>query len=80
MPERLHTVQPNYPWDKNDNLYLQYRYDFFMPKGLMSQLTVQMHRYITNHDFVWRRGVVLERENTKAKISKATIDVLSKSE
>jgi internalin A len=68
VPERLPPAQPDYPWPETDNLFLRYEYDFFMPKGLMSQLTVQMHRYIRNHDYVWRRGVVLEREDTIAEI------------
>jgi hypothetical protein len=68
VPERLPAVQPEYPWDDKDNLLLRYEYDFFMPKGIVSQFTVQMHRYITNHNYVWRKGVVLERENTTAEI------------
>jgi hypothetical protein len=39
-----------------------------MPKGIMSQLMVQMHPYISNHNHVWRRGVVIERENSLAEI------------
>ncbi len=68
VPERLPSIQPNYPWSESDNLFLRYEYDFFMPKGIMSQLTIQLHRYISNHNHVWRRGVVLEREDTKAEI------------
>jgi GTPase SAR1 family protein len=68
VPERLPAVQPEYSWDEKDNLLLRYEYDFFMPKGIVSQFTVQMHRYIGNHNFVWRKGVVLERENTTAEI------------
>ena len=68
IPERLPPSQPQYEWDSTDNLFFRYQYDFFMPRGIMSRFTVQMHRYILNHNQVWSRGVVLERENTKAEI------------
>ncbi len=68
VPERLPPAQPEYDWDEKNNLFLRYEYDFFMPKGIMSQLTVRMHRYISDHDRTWRRGVVLERERATAEI------------
>ena len=68
VPDRLPAAQPKYDWDEKGNLLLRYEYDVFMPKGIMSQFTVQMHRYVANHDHVWRRGVVIERENTAAEI------------
>ena len=69
MPERLPAAAPQYEWDHRNNLRLQYHYDYFMPKGILSQFIVQMHRYIRNHDLVWRRGVILEREGTRAEIT-----------
>ena len=69
VPERLPAAAPQYAWESRDNLRLQYHYDYFMPKGLLSQFIVQMHRYIRNHDLVWRRGVMLEREGTQAEIT-----------
>ena len=68
VPERLPASQPKYPWDKHNNLVVYYEYDVFMPKGMLSQFTVQMHRYISNHEYVWLRGVVLERDHTYAEI------------
>lgn len=68
VPERLPNAQPPYEWEPKDNLYLRYDYEQFMPKGIISQFIVQMHRYITDQDLVWRRGVVLERERTRAEI------------
>ena len=53
---------------KRTIFFLRYEYDIFMPKGIMSQFTVQMNPYIKNHDQVWMRGVVLEREKTIAEI------------
>ena len=67
-PERLQQIQPEYPWDETNNLFLHYKYDLFMPKGIMSLFIVRMHRYISNHYHVWKRGVVLEREKTAAEI------------
>ena len=67
VPERLPDAQPGYSWEPNNNLVVQYEYDVFMPKGILSQFIVLMHRYVRNHDLVWRRGVVLERERTTAE-------------
>jgi hypothetical protein len=68
VPERLPPSQPEYRWPKEGNIFLQYKYDFFMPKGILSQFIVQMNRFITNHRLVWRRGVVLVRDGTGAEI------------
>jgi internalin A len=68
VPERLPAKKPEYTWDERENLLLCYEYEYFMPRGIMSQFTVEMHPYITNHDRVWRRGVVIERDNTRAEI------------
>lgn len=68
VPERLSAIQPKYSWDEKENLFLRYEYDFFMPKGIISQFIVQMHRYIKNHNYVWGKGVVLERESSIAEI------------
>ncbi len=68
VPERLPAVQPTYPWPEKGNLFLRYEYDVFMPKGILSQFIVKMHRYIDNHDWVWRRGVILEREETRTEV------------
>ncbi len=68
VPERLPASQSEYPWNEQDNLVLRYAYDLFMPRGILSQFTVSMHRYIHNHDYVWLRGVVLKRDSTIAEV------------
>jgi Leucine-rich repeat (LRR) protein/GTPase SAR1 family protein len=68
VPEKLPYNSPNYPWDEKNNLVLEYKYEYFMPRGLMTQFIVQHHRYITNHELVWRHGVVLERHDTVAEV------------
>ncbi|NJL60050.1 MAG: TIR domain-containing protein [Desulfobacteraceae bacterium] len=68
VPERLPPTKPDYSWDKKDNLSFRYEYDYFIPKGIMSQFIVQMYRNIYNHNHVWGRGVILQRENTSAEI------------
>ena len=68
VPERLEPKRPAYEWESEDNLFLRYKYDFFMPKGIMSLLIVRMNHYICNHDWVWKRGVVLERDEALAEI------------
>lgn len=68
VPEQLPSNRPDYAWDDTDNLVLEYKYEYFMPKGIITQFIVQQHRYITNHELVWRRGVVLERRDTFAEV------------
>jgi len=67
-PEHLPAEQSDYDWDEKNNLFLYYKYDLFMPKGIMSLFIVRMHRYISNHDYVWKKGVVLERDKTLAEV------------
>ncbi len=50
------------------NTRMEYRYDLFMPKGIFWQCVVLLYRYIKNHDWVWRNGVILERQGTQAEI------------
>jgi internalin A len=68
VPEKLAPDTPDYEWDITDNLFFVYKYDFFMPKGLITQFIVKMHRYIFDHNLVWRRGVLLHRQDTYAEI------------
>lgn len=67
-PQLLKDKTPQYNWQTNDNLLLRYQYDF-MPKGILSQFIVEMHEYIANnYQWVWKSGVILEKENTQAEI------------
>lgn len=68
VPERLPPDPPNYHLKDENNLVLRYEYDAFMPKGIISQFIVQMSRYIRNHDYVWRRGFIIERDGTNAEV------------
>ena len=44
-PQLLSVQQPEYAWDKDDNLLLRYSYQF-MPKGILTRFIVEMHRWI----------------------------------
>jgi hypothetical protein len=65
-PQLLDYNEPEYEWNSDDNIILRYRYDF-MPKGILNRFIVDMHRFILEL-FVWRTGVLLQREETRAKI------------
>ena len=71
VPQRLPPNTPDYPWEEKDNLIIQYNYDFFMPQGILSQFIVRMNCYIENHEWVWKRGVILNRENTQAEVTES---------
>jgi Leucine-rich repeat (LRR) protein len=66
-PQLLTENQPDYEWNEKDNLLLRYIYEF-MPKGILSQFIVVMHPYISEQKMVWKSGVVLEKDGTRAEI------------
>lgn len=68
VPIRLSPNQPDYEWDERDNLLLRYRYEF-MPKGIITRLIVILHPYIAGQVLVWRDGVVLENDETRAEVA-----------
>jgi hypothetical protein len=67
-PQMLPQNTPAYPWDDNNNTFMQFSYDFFMPKGIFWQFVVTKYNYIVNHNWVWRNGVILERDGSRAEV------------
>ncbi|NEQ51480.1 MAG: hypothetical protein F6K11_15280, partial [Leptolyngbya sp. SIO3F4] len=67
-PQLLPQDTPNYDWDETNNSYMQLRYDAFMPRGIFWQFAVTLYRYIDNHDWVWRNGMVIRRGDTWAEV------------
>ena len=69
IPQLLTEEQPDYEWISDDNLVMKYRYPDFMPKGIITRLIVELHRYIADQGkCVWKSGVVLEKDDAKAEI------------
>lgn len=66
-PQWLTPNQPNYLWDKSDNLLLRYKYEF-MPKGILTRFIVEMHSWIEQQSCVWKSGVVLSKDGTRAEV------------
>ncbi len=57
-----------YEWRTNDsNLVFRYNYKF-MPKGILSQLIVMLHKHIYKDTF-WKYGVLFEYKNTRAIVT-----------
>ena len=48
---------------KPEDLVLRYRYEF-LPKGMISRLTVRLHRFVRNPEMAWISGVLFEREGS----------------
>lgn len=68
-PQLLREQQPPYTLETTDSVTVFYKNYKFMPKGMLSQLIVVLHQYIAEcQKLVWRSGVVLERNNTRAEI------------
>jgi internalin A len=68
-PQLLSPNEPDYDWEDNDNLILRYEYEF-MPKGMITRFTVEMHRLI-DCDLVWKEGVILAQANAHAEVIEA---------
>jgi len=60
IPEMLSDTPPDkYEWIPDDDLPLQYRYDF-MPNGILTRFIVRMHKHIfflNEQQVVWKTGV-----------------------
>ena len=67
-PQLLSDNQPEYVWDESNNLVLRYTYPDFMPKGIVTRFVVVMHQYIDQQKYVWKSGVILNKDNTKAEV------------
>ncbi|MBC7569567.1 MAG: leucine-rich repeat domain-containing protein [Spirosoma sp.] len=80
LPELLADKPPEgYQWIPQNDLPLQYRYDF-MPKGILTRFIVRLHRHIaqdtTGQQLVWKSGIViagsaLDCPNTRAEVTEA---------
>ncbi|NEP23180.1 COR domain-containing protein [Moorena sp. SIO3I6] len=66
-PQLLTLNQPKYDWNESDNLILRYTYEF-MPKGIITRFIVVIHKWIYQEQYVWRSGVILNKDNTKAEV------------
>jgi small GTP-binding protein len=66
-PQLLDIDQPEYTWDESNNLILRYKYEF-MPKGILTRFIVETHPWIEQQKLVWRSGVVLNKNQTRAEI------------
>jgi len=68
-PQLLSKDKVKYEWQYDKSVTVLYKNYKFMPKGIITQLIVALHIYITDQQrCVWRSGIVLEDRNTYAEI------------
>jgi internalin A len=70
-PQLLGEQPPDYELraESAEGLHLRYRYEAFMPKGILSRFIVAMHELIAGEgQWVWRTGVVLEKDGAQAEV------------
>jgi len=69
-PQLLKNKQPeNYSFDPKNALYVYYKYDKFMPKGILHRLMVVLHEKIANNrQSVWLTGALFEKDYAKAQV------------
>ncbi|QMS88045.1 leucine-rich repeat domain-containing protein [Nostoc edaphicum CCNP1411] len=66
-PQLLSIEKAEYTWDDRNNLILRYTYTF-MPKGILTHFIVETHPWIEQQKLVWKSGVVLNKDQTRAEI------------
>ncbi|MBL1199939.1 MAG: TIR domain-containing protein [Nostoc sp. GBBB01] len=66
-PQLLSVNQPDFSWNESNNLILRYKYDF-MPKGIITRFIVEMHSIIEQQTLVWKTGIVLTKDQTRAEV------------
>ncbi|MFS0514113.1 COR domain-containing protein, partial [Nostoc sp. UIC 10607] len=66
-PQLLSIEKADYTWDDRNNLILRYTYTF-MPKGILTRFIVETHPWIEEQKLVWKNGVVLNKDQTRAEI------------
>ncbi|MCX5964137.1 MAG: leucine-rich repeat domain-containing protein [Cyanobacteria bacterium] len=73
-PHLLASTPPCYDWNPENNRIVRYEYKGFMPKGILTRIIVEMHKRIENvsipnQALVWKTGVVLTHNNTRAELT-----------
>ncbi|MBD2015781.1 leucine-rich repeat domain-containing protein [Microcoleus sp. FACHB-53] len=66
-PQLLDFNQPSYTWYDTNSLILRYNYEF-MPKGILTRFIVETHPWIEQQKLVWRSGVILNKDQTRAEV------------
>ncbi|MDZ8263980.1 COR domain-containing protein, partial [Nostoc sp. ChiQUE01b] len=66
-PQLLSIEKADYTWDDRNNLILRYSYTF-MPKGILTRFIVETHPWIEQQKLVWKNGVVLNKDQTRAEV------------
>ncbi|MGF1991008.1 MAG: COR domain-containing protein [Nostoc sp. ZfuVER08] len=66
-PQLLSIEKADYTWDNSNNLILRYTYTF-MPKGILTRFIVETHPWIEQQKLVWKNGVVLNKDQTRAEV------------
>ncbi|MFN6569508.1 COR domain-containing protein [Dendronalium sp. ChiSLP03b] len=66
-PQLLSIEKADYTWDDTNNLTLRYTYTF-MPKGIVTRFIVETHPWIEQQKLVWKSGVVLNKDKTRAEV------------
>ena len=66
-PQLLSIEKADYTWDDRHNLIRRYTYTF-MPKGILTRFIVETHPWIEEQKLVWKNGVVLNKDQTRAEV------------
>lgn len=54
-------------WGQPEDLVLRYCYAF-LPKGIISRMTVRLHRFVHDPELAWVTGVLFQRDGTSVLV------------
>ncbi len=67
LPQLLPADQPKYDWDETNNLQVTYRYEEYMPKGLVNRLMARLNWY-ADIERSWKTGAVFTKLGATAEV------------
>ncbi|MFM2307801.1 MAG: hypothetical protein RLZZ367_2470 [Bacteroidota bacterium] len=67
LPQLLPADQPKYEWDETNNLQVTYRYEEYMPKGLVNRLMARLNWY-ADIERSWKTGAVFTKLGATAEV------------
>jgi hypothetical protein len=62
-------------WGRPGDLVLRYKYHF-LPKGMLSRLTVRLHRYVRDPKMAWVDGVLFREPSLREKATDVLVQIL----
>lgn len=67
-PQHINKDEPDFIPFSKESKTVTYVYDEFMPRGILYYFIASQHKKIEDQNLVWKNGVILFRQNTRARV------------